>query len=83
MRDYVLSDKKKSDICQTNCKDCEQLYVRKTKRDLGTRAKEQIRNIKKMEKLVVAQHMYGRRKKQFYYSKQQINKILPIGKRPL
>ena len=45
LKDNIPSEEK-SGIYQINCKDCEK-YVGKTKRDLETRVKEPIRNIKK------------------------------------
>ena len=42
-----ISPEKKSGIYQITCKDCEKIYIGKTKRDLETRVKEHFRNIKK------------------------------------
>ena len=45
---------------QINCKDCEKIYIRKTKRNLETRVKEHFRNIKngEIEKLAIAAHVW-------------------------
>ena len=42
-----IPPEKKSGIYQINCKDCEKIYIGKTKRDLETRVKEHFRNVKK------------------------------------
>ena len=41
-----IPPEKKSGIYQIICKDCEEIYLGKTKRDLETRIKEHFRNIK-------------------------------------
>ena len=55
LKDYI-PPQKKSGIYQIDCKDCEKLYMGKTKRELGTRVKEHFRNIKneEIEKSAVA-----------------------------
>ena len=44
-----IPPEKKSEIYQTNCKDCEKIYIEKTKRNLETRVKEHFKNIKNGE----------------------------------
>ena len=55
LNDNILPENK-SGIYQINCKDCEKIYIGKTKRDLETRVKELFRNIKngEIEKSAVA-----------------------------
>ena len=59
LKDNIPSEKK-SGIYQINCKDCEKIYIRKTKRDLETRVKEHFRNIKngEIEKSAIAAHVW-------------------------
>ena len=59
MKDNILPEKK-SGIYQINCKDCEKIYIGKTKRNLETKVKEHFRNIKngKIEKSAVAAHVW-------------------------
>ena len=57
LKDHIIP-KNKSGIYQINCKNCE-----KTKRDLETREKEHIRNIKngEVQKLAVTAHVWKRK----------------------
>ena len=50
----------KAGICQINCKDCEKIYIGKTKRNLETRVEEHFRNIKngEMERSAIAAHVW-------------------------
>ena len=51
----------KAGIYQINCKDCEKIYIGKTKRNLETRVKEHFRNIKngEIEKSAIAAHVWN------------------------
>ena len=48
----------KSGVYQINCKECDKIYIGKTKRNLKTRTNEHFRNIKyrQIEKSAVAAH---------------------------
>ncbi|KAJ9578766.1 hypothetical protein L9F63_004974 [Diploptera punctata] len=56
-----IEDCKKSGIYQINCKDCEKIYIGKTKRNLNTRLKEHLRNVKngETEKSAIAAHAWS------------------------
>ena len=58
---YIFSQsEKKSGIYQINCKDCEKIYIGKTKINLESRVKEHFRNIKngEIEKSAIAAHVW-------------------------
>ena len=59
LKDNILPEKK-SGIYQNNCKDCEKIYIRNTKRNLETRVKEHFTIIKnwEIEKLAVAANVW-------------------------
>ena len=58
MKDNIPPEKK-SGIYQINCKDCEKIYIGKTKRDLETRVKDTLKILKngEIEKSAVAAHV--------------------------
>ncbi|KAJ9600855.1 hypothetical protein L9F63_000967 [Diploptera punctata] len=56
-----IKEENKSGIYQIKCEECEKFYIRKTKRNLKTRVKEHLRNVKKgeVEKSAVAAHAWS------------------------
>ena len=64
LQESVCNKENKAGIYQINWKDCEKIYIGKTKRNLETRVKEHFRNIKngEIEKSAIAAHIWKEKK---------------------